>query len=127
MEIVEVVMFVVLVVLCVFFIVCGIQFGRGKWLGLIVKQKPMVEKKHNNARRQERAKKRREEELLAVGAKLSYVMFAAAFASCLQILSQVLIGLNLQPFATIMFGVTVASYVGVFVLLFVTIRKIQGK
>ena len=44
MDFVGIVMFAVLVALCVFFIVCGIQFGRGKWLGLVIKQKPVRKK-----------------------------------------------------------------------------------
>ena len=126
MDFVGIIMFAVLVALCVFFIVCGIQFGRGKWLGLVIKQKPASAKAHpskknGNARKEERAKKRQEEERLAIGASLSYVMFAAAFASFLQIMSQVLMFADIQPFATL------ASYIGVFFLLFRTIRKIQRR
>ena len=76
MDFVGIVMFAVLVALCVFFIVCGIQFGRGKWLGLVIKQKPASTKAHpskknGNARKEERAKKRQEKERLAIGASLS--------------------------------------------------------
>lgn len=132
MDFVGIVMFAVLVALCVFFIVCGIQFGRGKWLGLVIKQKPASTKAHpskknGNARKEERAKKCQEEERLAIGASLSYVMFAAAFASFLQIMSQVLMFADIQPFATIMFALTFTSYIGVFFLLFRTIRKIQRR
>lgn len=132
MDFVSMVMFAVLVALCVFFIVCGIQFGRGKWLGLVIKQNPASTKAHpskknGNARKEERAKKRQEEERLAIGASLSYVMFAAAFASFLQIMSQVLMFADIQPFAAIMFILTLASYIGVFFLLFRTIRKIQRR
>ena len=132
MDFVGMVMFAVLVALCVFFIVCGIQFGRGKWLGLVIKQKPASTKAHpskknGNARKEERAKKCQEEERLAIGASLSYVMFAAAFASFLQIMSQVLMFADIQPFATIMFALTFTSYIGVFFLLFRTIRKIQRR
>ncbi len=132
MDFVGIIMFAVLVALCVFFIVCGIQFGRGKWLGLVIKQKPASAKAHpskknGNARKEERAKKRQEEERLAIGASLSYVMFAAAFASFLQIMSQVLMFADIQPFATVMFALTLVSYIGVFFLLFRTIRKIQRR
>lgn len=132
MDFVGIIMFAVLVALCVFFIVCGIQFGRGKWLGLVIKQKPASAKAHpskknGNARKEERAKKRQEEERLAIGASLSYVMFAAAFASFLQIMSQVLMFADIQPFATVMFALMLASYIGVFFLLFRTIRKIQRR
>ena len=132
MDFVGIIMFAVLVALCVFFIVCGIQFGRGKWLGIVIKQKPASAKAHpskknGNARKEERAKKRQEEERLAIGASLSYVMFAAAFASFLQIMSQVLMFADIQPFATVMFALTLASYIGVFFLLFRTIRKIQRR
>lgn len=40
MDFVGIVMFAMLVALCVFFIVCGIQFGRGKWLGLLSNKSP---------------------------------------------------------------------------------------
>ena len=34
---------------------------------------------------------------------------------------------DIQPFATVMFALTLASYIGVFFLLFRTIRKIQRR
>lgn len=126
------ILFAVLVILFFFFVACGIQFGRGKWLGLIIKQKPVAEKKHpskkqGNEKKEARAKRRQEEARLAVGAQLSYVMFAAAFASFIQIVSQILLELNVQPLGTVFFFITLLCYIAVFVLLVRTIRKIQGK
>lgn len=122
-------MFIVSVVMLVFFVVCGIQFRRGKWLSLFfkqnVKQKKHPSKKKGDARKEERARKREEQRRLAVGAKLSNVVLFAAFATLLQIASFVCMKMQIEPWGAALFGVTFVCYIAVFAMLVYTMRKVS--
>ncbi len=125
----DLIMFIVSLVMLVFFLVCGVQFRCGKWIGLFFKQTVKVKKhpskKKGDPRKEERARKREEQRRLAVGAKLSNVVLFAAFATFLQLLSFVFMKMQFEPWGALLFGVTFICYIGVFVLLVTTMRKVS--
>lgn len=125
----DLIMFSVSLIMLIFFIVCGIQFRRGKWIGLFfkqtVKEKKHPSKKKGDARKEERARKREEQRRLAVGAKLSNVVLFAAFSTLLQLISFICMKMQLEPWGAILFGVTFVCYIVVFVLLITTMRKVS--